>query len=88
MAFVHDDEVEELRRDAGIVDNFGRLTLPWLGRIESRTFLVSRVELGLTLKHRIEPLDRGDDYLRGGADRVRLEPLDGVESGELGSGHP
>src|SRR5262249_6723361 len=44
VAFVHDDEVEELRRDAGIVDNFGRLTLPWLGRIESRTFLVSRVE--------------------------------------------
>ena len=71
VALVHDDEVEELGRDAGVVDHVGRLALPRLGGIEGGAFLVAGVELGLALQHRVEPLDGGDDDLGGGVDRVR-----------------
>ena len=83
VAFVHDDEVEELGRDAGVVDHVGRLALPGLGGIEAGAFLVAGVELGLALEHRVEALDGRDDDLGGGIDGVRLEPLDGVERREL-----
>ena len=83
VALVDDDEVEELGRDAGVVDHVRRLALPRLGGVEGRAFLVAGVELGLALEHRVEPLDGGDDDLGGGIDRVRFEPLDGVERREL-----
>ncbi len=83
VALVHDDEVEELGRDAGVVDHIGRLALPRLGGIEGGALFVAGVELGLALEHRVEALDGGDDDLGGGVDGVGLEPLDGVERREL-----
>jgi hypothetical protein len=49
--------LEELGRDAGIVDNVRRRALPRLGGIERRAFFVARVELGLAFQHGIEALD-------------------------------
>ena len=83
VALVHDDEVEELGRDAGVVDHVRRLALPRLGGVEAGAFLVLGVEVGLALQHRVQALDGGDDDLGGRVDGVALEPLDGVERREL-----
>ena len=83
MAFVDDDEVEELGRNCGIVCHVRRLAAPRPGRIEGGAFFVAGIVVGLALQHRIEPLDGGDDHLGGGVDRVRVEALDGIELGEL-----
>ena len=63
VAFVHDDEVEELGRDAGVVDHVGRLAFPGLGGIEARAFLVGGVELRLAFQHGVKALNGGDDDL-------------------------
>src|SRR5262249_677810 len=39
VALIYDDEVEELRRDASIVNNLWRRALPGLGCIECRAWL-------------------------------------------------
>src|SRR5207248_2436464 len=83
MALVDDDEVEELGRNARVVDHVGRLALPRLGGVESGALLIGGVELGLALQHRVKALDCSDDDLGGGVDGVALEPLDGVERGKL-----
>ena len=51
VALIHNDEVEELGWDAGVIADIGRLALPRPGRIESRTFLVAGVKLRLALQH-------------------------------------
>ena len=83
MALVHDDEVKKLWWDARVVNHFWRRPLPRLGRIECGTLLVLRIEIGLPLQHRKQPLNRRDDDLGGRIDRVRLEPLHGVKLREL-----
>jgi hypothetical protein len=83
VALIDYDEVEEFRRDGGVVDHIGRLALPWLRRIEAGAFLVASIELHFALEHGVEALDGGDDHLRGRVDRVRLEPLNGVELRKL-----
>ena len=83
VALVHDDEVEELGRNAGVVDHVGRFALPGLGGVERRAFLVAGIELGLAFQHRVEALDGGDDDFGGEVERVRTEPLHGVEHRKL-----
>ena len=82
VAFVDDDDVEVLRRAGRVVDDRQRFARRRGGRLELRRRLVVRRERGLALQHRIEALDRGDDHLAGRADRVRRQPLDGVQLGE------
>ena len=83
MALIDDDEVEELRRNGGVVDHIGRLAFPGLSGIETGAFLIAGVEVGFALQHRVEALDGSDDHLRGRVDGVGLEPLNGVELREL-----
>jgi len=78
VALVNDDEIEELGRDAGVVDNVRRRTLPGFGGIERRAFFVARVELGLAFQHGIEPLNGSYHDLGRGIDRVGFQTLYGV----------
>ena len=66
VALIHDDEVEELGRDAGIVNHVGRLAFPRLGGIEAGALLILRIEFGLAFQHRVKALNGGDDNLRAG----------------------
>ena len=83
VALVHDDEVEELRREGGVVLHPGRLARPRPGRIEGGSLLVACVVLDFSPEHRIEPLDGGDHHFGRGVDGVGGEPLDRVELREL-----
>ena len=44
MALIYDDEVEELRRNAGVVDQARRRALPWFRGVETRSFFVGSVD--------------------------------------------
>src|SRR6266478_6966852 len=83
MAFVDEDDVEELRRDRLVVGDRKRLAQRGQILDELRLFFTGGVELGLTLEHRVETLDGRDYDLGRGADRVSLEMLDLVELSEL-----
>jgi hypothetical protein len=83
VALVDDDEIEEFRRDAGIVDNVWRFALPGPGGIERRALFVARVELGLAFQHGIEALDSRDHDFGRGVDRVRFQALYSVQGWEL-----
>ncbi len=85
MAFIHDDEVEELRGNGSIVNDIRGFALPWFGCIESGALLVARIEPGLPLKHGIETLDGGDDDFCGGVYGVCFKPLNCVEGGKFPS---
>src|SRR5260370_13421653 len=83
MAFVDEDDVEDLRRDSLVVSDGKRLAERGQILDELRLSFTGGVELWLTVEHRVETLDGRDYDLGRGADRVSLEMLDLVELSEL-----
>src|SRR5438309_6614266 len=83
MALIHNDEVEELRRNARVVHDVRRRALPGFRGIETRSFFVGGVELRLPFEHRIETLDGCDNDFGCRIDRVGFQSLQGIEHWKL-----
>ena len=73
---------EVLRWDPRVVDDRQWLLMGVGRTLEPGALFQLRRQIRLALEHGIEPLDPRDGHLRGGADRVRGQPLDVVQLGE------
>ena len=84
MALVHDDEVEVLNRDLGVVDDWERL-LWGKGRLrlEHRRLLRLLIVLLVIFQDGIQSLDGRNTDFAGRVNRVPRQPLDNVFLGEL-----
>ena len=80
VAFVDDDEIEELRRNLAVVDN--RHGLPGLNEFRRIDLLGGVIHL-LALQERVHALDGADANLAIPGDEGRGEALDVVKLGEL-----
>ena len=84
VALIHHDHIEEFRWDPGVVHN--GLRPPHQGGampIKRRLLLQGRIELGLSLKDRIQALNGGDHHLVHRIDSVVAQVDDVVQLVEL-----
>ena len=86
VAFVHDDDVEVLRRQVAAVDHLlGTLLRKLAVHLPQGAFFQLGVELGFAAQHGVEALDGGDADLAHGVEDVGAHVLDVVQLAELAS---